>query len=267
LFQSTDYKRLLRIFALQSRKICLNATKVSSQSNEVLPVKIKKYSFVTAMVLLLCACQTNSVKTDDPDMPQNAYLDGKTSRVGVVLCHGRGKYPTWSVVDPLRKGIHEQLGYHTLSIQMPRDDVGWRDYAAFFPEAHKRIVAAIRYLKEIKKVDKVYLMGHSMGSRMATSFLADNPQSGVAGFIGVGIRNGGDDPLDSNANLRIVNIPVLDVYGDGGNGKDARHADERSDMAGKNYQQVLIPGASHTLTLHEQEMVNAVVSWLKERNG
>lgn len=228
-------------------------------------MRIVNYSFFLISALLLGACQSSSVKTDDPDMPSSAYLDGKDSTVGVVLCHGRGQYPTWLVVDPLRKGINEQLGYHTLSIQMPTGDVNWRGYERFFPDAHKRIAAAVRFLKEKKKVQTVYLMGHSMGSRMATSYLADNPNSGIAGFMGVGVRNGGGAPLDSDANLRSVSIPVLDVYGDSGDGKDYDHADTRSDMVSKRYKQVLISDADHRFTQHEKEMVDAVISWLKEQ--
>jgi len=52
----------------------------------------------------------------------SAYLDGGTSKIGLILCHGRGAYPTWKVVDPLRKKINERLGYHTLSLQMPNDE-------------------------------------------------------------------------------------------------------------------------------------------------
>jgi pimeloyl-ACP methyl ester carboxylesterase len=223
-----------------------------------------KYIFIFLVVASLIACQTNSVKSSDPNMPSNAYLDGKESMVGVVLCHGRGKYPTWLVVDPLRKGIHEQLGYHTLSIQMPTTEGGWRDYDILFPNAYARIKAAIKFLKEERKVQKVYLMGHSMGARMATAFLKQNPDAGVTGFIGVGIRNGGDEPLDSELNLRMVNIPVLDVYGDGGDGSDAEDAQVRSDMVSDRYQQVLISGADHRFSQHEKPMVDAVVSWLRQ---
>jgi hypothetical protein len=105
-----------------------------------------------------------------------------------------------------------------------------------------------------------------MGSRMATSYLADNPDSGIAGFIGVGIRNGGGSPLDSDTNLRLVNIPVVDIYGDGGDGKDADHADRRADMVGSQYQQVLIAGADHRFSGHEEAMVSAAVKWLKDQS-
>jgi dienelactone hydrolase len=145
--------------------------------------------------------------------------------------------------------------------------MNWREYESLFPQAYKRIAAAIDYLKQEKGVEKVYLMGHSMGSRMATAYLADNPKSDVAGFIGVGIRNGGGAPLDSDTNLRMVDIPVLDVYGDGGDGKDASHAETRSDMVGENYRQVLIPGADHRFTRNEKEMIESVVAWLQQQNG
>jgi pimeloyl-ACP methyl ester carboxylesterase len=229
-------------------------------------MRITKYFLIIAASLLLGACQPNYIIIDDPNMPSNAYLEGEVATVGVVLCHGRGRYPTWMVVNPLRKGLHKQLGYHTLSIQMPTGNVSWFEYRAFFPDAHKRIAAAVRYLREVKKVEKIYLMGHSMGSRMATSFLADNPDSGIAGFIGVGIRNGGGIPLDSNSNLRLINIPVIDIYGDGGDGQDAADAYARADMVDENYQQVLISGADHNFTYYKKEMVMAVVNWLEKAN-
>lgn len=195
----------------------------------------------------------------------SAYLDGDGSKTGVILCHGRGQHPAWKVVDPLRKGIHEKLGYHTLSLQMPTGKKGWKDYAIDFPRASQEIEAGIAFLRDEKKVERIYLMGHSMGSRMATSYLANNPDALIAGFVGVGIRNGGGDPLDSKANLRRVNIPVVDIYGDGGDGVDLKHAKARSGMVSDRYRQVLIPGASHTFDAQEDEMLNAVIDWLSER--
>ena len=215
--------------------------------------------------LFFVACAGNSIKTNNPNMPHNAYLDGGSSKVGVILCHGRGHGPTWLVVDPLRKEINKELGYHTLSIQMPTGDVNWRKYADFFPDAYKRIQAAIDVLRNEKGVEKIYIMGHSMGSRMATAFMSENPDAGLAGFIGVGVRNRGSYPLDSDENLRGVKLPVVDIYGDGGDAKDAAHAEDRSDMVSKTYQQVFIPGANHKFIGHETEMVKAAVDWLKQQ--
>jgi len=78
--------------------------------------------FMFTCISFFLSWQSLQIKTDNPNMPSNAYLDGGQSTVGVILCHGRGEYPTWRVVNPLRKGIHKQLGYHTLSLQMPTDE-------------------------------------------------------------------------------------------------------------------------------------------------
>lgn len=196
----------------------------------------------------------------------SAYLDGAASKVGVILCHGQGQHPTWKVVDPLRKGIHEQLGYHTLSLQLPAGKKDWRRYSQDFPRAYQEIEAGIAFLRKEKGVERIYLMGHSMGSRMASGFLADHPDAPMAGFIGVGVRNRGGRPLDSDANLRLVKISVIDVYGSAEEKEGLSDGQARSDMVSERYKQVVIPGASHTFDGHEQEMVKTVVEWLKERN-
>jgi pimeloyl-ACP methyl ester carboxylesterase len=225
---------------------------------------------VFTLISLFLSCQSLQIKTDNPNMPANAYLDGGTSTVGVILCHGRGQHPTWRVVNPLRKGIHEQLGYHTLSLQMPTGGNDWRSYKKYFPDAYKRIEAAIQVLRNEKGVRTIYLMGHSMGSRMATGYLSENPESNVSGFIGVGVVNSGGIPLDSLTNLKIAlrkspDLKVLDVYGDGGDGEDAKGAKARSFLVSDRYRQVMIPGADHQFLSGEKQMVNAVINWLKEQ--
>ena len=196
------------------------------------------------------------------NVPENAYLDGGASKYAVILCHGRDKHPTWLVVDPLRKGIHKKLGYHTVSIQMPKGDVNWQDYAYYFPDAYSRIRATVAVLKT-KGIEHIYLMGHSMGSRMASAYLATEKSHGIKGFIGLGIRNRGDYPLDSADNLSSVTVPVVDIYGDGGNAKDVEHAQERANLVSKKYTQVFISGANHKFEGREEQMINAVVNWLK----
>lgn len=195
----------------------------------------------------------------------SAYLDGGAGTVGVILCHGRAQHPRWKVVDPLRKEINKQLGYHTLSLQLPGKGKDWEKYAEEFPRAYAEIQAGIDFLRKEKGVTKIYLMGHSMGSRMATAFLAEHADAGIAGFIGVGVKNGGKPPLDSNSNLRKITIPVLDVYGDGGDGKDSVEAAARADMVSDRYQQVLIPKADHVFDTGEDEMTKAVVDWLRKQ--
>ena len=215
-------------------------------------------------LLLLLGCGVGS-DGDGLILAADEYLDGGDSTIGVILCHGRGGNPTSAVVNPLRKGLNTQLGYHTLSLQMPISNAAWYDYDKLFPEAYKKIEAGIKRLREEAGVETIYLMGHSMGSRMATAYLAKYDDSGFAGFIGVGIRNGGENPLDSDYNLRQFDLPVIDVYGDGGDGVDAYHAQTRSDLVDENYTQVFISGANHKFSDHEEEMVTAVVDWLSDQ--
>ena len=107
-------------------------------------------------------------------------------------------------------------------------------------------------------------------SRMATGYLSENPESKVSGFIGVGIVNGGGIPLDSLTNLKIAlqkspELRVVDVYGDGGDGVDAKSAKARSFLISDRYKQILIPKADHQFSSGEKQMVNEVVNWLKEQ--
>jgi len=114
------------------------------------------------------------------EMPKGAYMEGRDSKVGVILAHGQGLDPDSQVVGPLRKTINEELGFHTLSLQMPvipgkPNPEKFQEYASTLPEAYKTIQAGIDFLKKEKGVERIYLMGYSMGGRMTTGFLAQNP--------------------------------------------------------------------------------------------
>ena len=52
-------------------------------------------------------------------MPKGEYLEGKGSKVAVILAHGRGGSPDGNVVGSLRRAVHKALGFHTLSLAMP----------------------------------------------------------------------------------------------------------------------------------------------------
>jgi pimeloyl-ACP methyl ester carboxylesterase len=202
------------------------------------------------------------------DMPKGVYIEGKDSKVGVILAHGKGSGPDSHVVSPLRKAINKDLGFHTLSLQMPtlpgaQSAGSLQQYASTFPDAYQRIQAAIDFLKKEKGVARVYLMGYSMGGRMTSAFLANHPDSGIAGFIGVGLLAGGEEPLNSNLNLRKVKIPVLDVYAE--NDRDAKFAENRKRFVSERFKQVSIPGATHDYRGYDHKVVSAVIAWLKEQ--
>lgn len=121
----------------------------------------------------------------------------------------------------------------------------------------------IQFLKE-KGVTRIYLLGHSMGARMVSAFVATHPNSGLAGLIVVGCRNNGGSPLDCDENLQKVGLPVLDIWG-GSNGKDSEAGAQRAGLRSVTYTQVAIDGANHKFEDHESELVAAVANWLKKQ--
>jgi hypothetical protein len=98
---------------------------------------------------------------------------------------------------------------------------------------------------------------------MTSSFLAEHPHPAMVGYIGVGLLEGGGNPLDANQNIRRVRLPVLDVYADK-TPLDLRSAEKRRSLVSDSYRQVRIEGAEHSFRGHESEMTQAVVAWLKE---
>lgn len=195
----------------------------------------------------------------------SALLEGKETTTAVVLAHGIGGGPDSQVVGQLRKAVNSELGIHTLSLQMPvLPGQKFQAYAATFPDAYKAIQSAIDYLTKEKSVKRIYLIGYSMGARMTTSFLAEQPSPAVAGYIGVGLLEGGGSPLDANQNIRRVRLPILDVHADK-TPLDLKSAENRRSLVSDSYRQVRIEGAEHSFRGHESQMTQAVIAWLKEQ--
>jgi pimeloyl-ACP methyl ester carboxylesterase len=203
-------------------------------------------------------------------MPTGEYLDGRDSKIAVILAHGQGLTPDGNVVGPLRRSLHSELGIHTLSLSMPtlpgaRSLEQFEEYASTFPDAYGRIQAAISFLSKEKGATRIYLMGHSMGGRMASAFLANNPEAPVVGFIGVGLLAGGKEPLNTNLNLRKVKVPVVDIYAE--NDRDARAAEFRRPLVSERFTQVPVPGATHDYRGHERFVAEAVIGWIRKQEG
>lgn len=215
--------------------------------------------------------------------PDGAYLDGGSSKLGVILLHGRhggNGHAKSPVVNPLRIAMHEHLGFHTLSLEYPQTYQS-RDAAeevVHFPAAYQRIDAAIAFLTKEKGVTQIYLMGHSLGVLISTSYLAKNPESAVKGFIGVGIvgkspncDEGDMKPHYPLCNIKAmlknnVNFPVIDVVAMG-ESPDVRFAERRMNFVSSTYRQVRVEGADHSFTRkdREDEMVNIILAWLKQQ--
>lgn len=214
------------------------------------------------VVTFFCVMMVAQVGLAVEQPTDSEYLSGQSGK-GLILCHGKGKHPTWLVVNPLRKEVNEDLDFSTLSLQMPNEDKHWKEYTEDFRQAYDTISQGIAYL-QAQGVKDVYLMGHSMGARMASSYVAEHPDSELKGLIVAGCRNNGGEQLSCEQNLQNVTIPVLDIWGDN-NGKDRRAASEREGLVSDTYQQVAIDDANHKFEDTEDELVEAVEDWLKQR--
>ena len=222
---------------------------------------------LVAIPLFLSGCVTKN--TSPPSYkknPQWIYIDGGLSSVGVILCHGRRGNPNWYVVGPLRESISKELGYHTLSIQMPGGDKNWKEFSSDFPAAYQAIQASVDYLRNEKGISNIYLIGFSMGARMASAYVSKYPMVGLSGFVGVSMLNNGGGPFDCYRNLSTVSIPILDVYPQYGKYDDAMHAQKRRKLISLNYQQIMIPNADHAFKSSEKELSETVISWLETQN-
>ncbi len=193
----------------------------------------------------------------------SVYLEGENSYT-VILIHGKGKHPRWKVVEPLRININKELKYHTLSLQMPNKRKEFKEYAKDFPKAYSIINEAINYLRNEKKIKKIYLIGHSMGSRMAGAFVANN-KNDLKGLVVLGCRNTGKTPLSCINNIKNLELPLLDIWG-GDNSKDKESAKSRKYLVGENYTQVEIYKANHRFKNKETELTQTVINWLKKNN-
>ena len=209
--------------------------------------------------------------------PDGAYLDGGSSKVGVILVHGRfargnARSP---VVNPLRTAIHERLGFHTLSLNYPapRFSRNAPDGIVNFTAAYQRLSSAITFLGKEKGVTQIYVVGHSLGTQITISYMAKNAGSGLRGYIGVAIYGSGEcpkgaaNPLNSFCNLKTIlrnspTLPVIDVVAMDDE-TDVSFANERKELVSPTYRQVHIEGADHSFHRKEDDLVNIVVDWLK----
>lgn len=181
----------------------------------------------------------------------------------VIVLHGVGAHPDWpQVVNPLRVRLAEG-GWTTLSIQLPvlANDAEAHEYAPLIDEAAPRIGAAIDYLHE-NGFAGVYIVAHSMGSRMAASFLAQSGKQ-VAGFVGVGMNRG------TVAYLARIGLPILDLYGSEDLEGVLGSAQDRAKQAVNNadYRQVMVEGADHFFNGKEDDLYAQVQSWLIHQTG
>jgi coenzyme F420-reducing hydrogenase delta subunit len=216
---------------------------------------------LSAAILRLIGCEINKIKPFNLKT-DSIYLSGNIDKA-LILAHGRGKHPKWKVVNPVRKVVNKKLGWHTFSLQMPViNSNDFEQYVFEFDEAYERIQQAINYLKA-KGVRTIVLFGHSMGSRMMSAFVRENPKL-ADGLIVAGCRNYGDYPMNCHHHLgAIKDLKVLDMYG-GGDVKDSNSAKDRSHLISGRYTQKSIKNANHKFDGYYPELTKIVADWLSK---
>lgn len=194
--------------------------------------------------------------------------DNSTDRAAILL-HGIGVHPDWAqVIHPLRVGLTEQ-GWSTLSLQMPvlGNEADPKEYAPLFDEVPARIDAGVAFLKE-KGAHHIVLIGHSLGSTMATHYLTTGERP-IEALVAVGMPGGGPVPgLDNTQSLKSIHIPVFDLYGSDDLHIVLASADGRAAAAkaagNQNYRQTRISGADHFFNNMDDTVVETVSIWLNE---
>jgi len=134
------------------------------------------------------------------------FAEAQKSRGALLLVHGSGVHPDFAIIGQLRSLLND-AGFTTLSIQMPvlAANASGDDYPPLFGEAGERIEAALQFLHE-RKHPRIALVTHSMGARMALSYLRKKPDAPLAAWVPLAIADGDLSGLPS------TRFPVFDVY-------------------------------------------------------
>jgi len=192
------------------------------------------------------------------------------SKGAVILLHGIGVHPAWpDVIEPLRMQLPD-LGWHTLSLQMPilNNEAEEKDYPPLFSEVPARIQAGVDFLKSIG-VRNIVISGHSTGATMAFYYLAKKKDPSVKAFVILSSGSGiaGDVRSDNLANFKkMQGINIVDVYGSDDHKKVIGALRQRKMVApkihGSHYQYMKIDGAGHFYRDQQEELLNQLSSYL-----
>jgi len=184
----------------------------------------------------------------------------------IIILHGIGVHPAWpDVIDPIRMQLPD-LGWYTLSLQMPilGNEATDKDYPPLFPEVPARIQAGVDFLKS-QGIKTIVITGHSLGTTMASCYLANHRDPAVKEFVSIsgGFGVPKDKLADNNENfVHMQGVRILDIYG----GEDRKHVLEAVKERGKamskiqnaNYRQIKIPGANHFYNQKQDELVTVL---------
>jgi pimeloyl-ACP methyl ester carboxylesterase len=184
------------------------------------------------------------------------YTVAPNAQAGLVIVHGIGVHPDWGLIHTLRSALADH-GYTTLSVQMPvlAAEANAEDYRSTFDEAAERLKIAVDFL-QAKGYEKIAIVSHSMGSRMAHAYLTREPSAPIRAWVCIGL--GGED------DFRHITLPVLDLYGENDLPAVLQGAQKRAasikDLPRS--QQVMAPQTDHFFNNQQTELVRYVRDFL-----
>lgn len=188
------------------------------------------------------------------------YAKSRANAPGVIVVHGRGMHPDFSLINALRSQLADQ-GYATLSIQMPvlAGDAPAEAYARLFPESAERLAAAVRFLRA-RGHPKAAIVSHSMGARMANYYLEHTADPGVGAWVAIGILGG-------YTGAERLKLPILDIYGERDWPQVRDNAVERAEhlRRARGSAQIDVPAADHFFAGQEAALVQHVKRFLDQR--
>jgi dienelactone hydrolase len=188
------------------------------------------------------------------------YAPAQSGGPAVIVVHGLGVHPDWSLINALRSQLPDQ-GYATLAIQMPvlAADAKADQYLAVFPEAAERIAAAMQFLRA-KGHPKIAAVSHSLGARMTNYYVERTATPGLDAWVSVGITA----PYTGAERFRV---PVLDIYGERDYPAVRDNAGTRSESLRRvrGSGQIEVANADHFFVGHETELVRHIKRFLDQR--
>jgi alpha/beta superfamily hydrolase len=126
-------------------------------------------------------------------------------------------------------------------------------YPVLFWEADARFAAAMTHLRR-KRYQKIVLLSHSMGSRMANHYVGAHPQVPLAGWISLSISSGEYAPI------KRIKFPVFDVYAENDLDAVLQGAQKRAAVLKRmrGSSQSMVFATDHFFAKKEKELVSLI---------
>lgn len=187
------------------------------------------------------------------------------NRNAVLILHDMGQHPDYKpLIHGLRTAL-PQYDWATLAIQLPLREMGAdaESYFALFDEAHRRILAAIEFLRA-NGAKNIAVVGVGIGAAMAAYSTSIEPNELFA-LVAISLPLPNSDLPQAKVGDFIKNsaLPILDIYAEFDLPDVVDTARQRRMLAKDNpgYRQIEISGEDHTY--HSLNLViKRVYSWL-----